>query len=509
MEFSCSSKWPWRLGLSPLDPQSLCSFEQHPPLSQSTLGTRRLRSGTSQSGPGPPMRHGRGREKVWRSSEDPSGSGRCGYGIVGKSSTTMVSSNSRETLHFRDFALDVAGYQLRRNGRPVRLERQPMDLLILLVERRLQLVSRSEIVDRLWGKDVNVDVETGVNTAIRKIRQALHDSPEAPVFVETVSGKGYRFIVPVEVVPASPDPPAAQAPENTVAVPSSSVPMVTAARRAPMARPGRAGAVLIACVAAPRRRRTLALCGCGRTRTTGAVSELLFKGDFYRGTWGEAEMRKGIDYYNRAIALDPNAVDGYVGLASAWTLLSDLHVSPRDAMPRARAAAEQVLRRDEARADAHISLGVIKLQYRLGLRRRRPGVRAGDGARAGLALWSRLPRLATDGGGTTARRAGRLAARRRRVSGARDHTSGAWASRSISRANTTRPSSSIAGPSRWSRGRIGRTCRSAGRTNVRAVWPTPSKSSKRPGGCSTRRRSSRRSCTRRPPPVAASRRRPR
>ena len=141
----------------------------------------------------------------------------------------MMSSNSRETLHFRDFALDVAGYQLRHNGRPVRLERQPMDLLILLVERRLQLVSRSEIVERLWGKDVFVDVETGVHTAIRKIRQALHDSPEAPVFVETVSGKGYRFIAPVEVVPASPDPPAAQAPESAVAVPSSSVPIVTAA----------------------------------------------------------------------------------------------------------------------------------------------------------------------------------------------------------------------------------------------------------------------------------------
>ena len=108
-----------------------------------------------------------------------------------------------------------------------------MDLLILLVERRLQLVSRGDIVDRLWGKDVFVDVETGVHTAIRKIRQALHDSPEAPVFVETVSGKGYRFIAPVDVVPASPDLPPAQAPESAVAVPSSSAPIVTAAETVP------------------------------------------------------------------------------------------------------------------------------------------------------------------------------------------------------------------------------------------------------------------------------------
>ena len=95
----------------------------------------------------------------------------------------------REILRFRDFELDVAGYELRRHGRPLKLGRQPMDLLILLVESRRQLVSRSDIVDRLWGKDVFVDVETGVNTAISKVRQALRDSPDAPTFVETVPGQ--------------------------------------------------------------------------------------------------------------------------------------------------------------------------------------------------------------------------------------------------------------------------------------------------------------------------------
>jgi TolB-like protein/Flp pilus assembly protein TadD len=80
-----------------------------------------------------------------------------------------------------------------------------MDLLIVLVERRGQLVSRDEIVDRLWGKDVFVDVETGVHTAVSKIRRALRDSPDEPAFIETVSGKGYRFIAAVEVIaPASP-----------------------------------------------------------------------------------------------------------------------------------------------------------------------------------------------------------------------------------------------------------------------------------------------------------------
>ena len=115
----------------------------------------------------------------------------------------MSEMGSRGTLRFGEFELNFAAYELRRNGRPVRLERQPMDLLVLLVERRGELVTRAEIVHRLWGPDVFVDVETGVHTAIRKIRQALRDSAEAPAFIETVAGKGYRFVAPVEGVASS------------------------------------------------------------------------------------------------------------------------------------------------------------------------------------------------------------------------------------------------------------------------------------------------------------------
>lgn len=102
-----------------------------------------------------------------------------------------------ETLRFGEFELDVAGYQLRREGRTVRLERLPMDLLLMLVGRRGQLVSREEIVEKLWGKDVFVDADTSVNTAVRKIRLALRDDPDQPAYVQTVTGKGYRFVAPV------------------------------------------------------------------------------------------------------------------------------------------------------------------------------------------------------------------------------------------------------------------------------------------------------------------------
>jgi TolB-like protein/DNA-binding winged helix-turn-helix (wHTH) protein/Flp pilus assembly protein TadD len=131
----------------------------------------------------------------------------------------MQTPASRDRFRFRDFELDLSAYEVRRKGHRLKLGKQPMDLLILLVESRGRLVSRSDIVDRLWGKDVFVDVETGVNTAISKVRQALRDSPDAPAFVETVPGKGYRFIAPVEVVSASPQrvltaPPDASPPLN-------------------------------------------------------------------------------------------------------------------------------------------------------------------------------------------------------------------------------------------------------------------------------------------------------
>jgi TolB-like protein/DNA-binding winged helix-turn-helix (wHTH) protein/cytochrome c-type biogenesis protein CcmH/NrfG len=106
---------------------------------------------------------------------------------------------SESQYRFAEFQLDCASFELRRLGRAqkserIPLERIPMELLILLLERQGSVVTRQEIVDRLWGKDVFVDTEHGINTAIRKVRQALKDDPDNPRFVHTVSGKGYRFV---------------------------------------------------------------------------------------------------------------------------------------------------------------------------------------------------------------------------------------------------------------------------------------------------------------------------
>ena len=106
---------------------------------------------------------------------------------------------SEPQYRFAEFQLDCASFELRRQGRTqkserISLERIPMELLILLLERQGSVVTRQEIVDRLWGKDVFVDTEHGIKTAVRKIRQALRDDPDQPRFILTVSGKGYRFV---------------------------------------------------------------------------------------------------------------------------------------------------------------------------------------------------------------------------------------------------------------------------------------------------------------------------
>ena len=107
---------------------------------------------------------------------------------------------SSAKLRFRDYQLDPDGFELCRAGHRLRLERKPMELLILLAENQGHLVKREEIIDKIWGKDFFFDAENGINNAVRKIRSALNDNAEHPLFVETSLGKGYRFIAPVERV---------------------------------------------------------------------------------------------------------------------------------------------------------------------------------------------------------------------------------------------------------------------------------------------------------------------
>jgi DNA-binding winged helix-turn-helix (wHTH) protein/tetratricopeptide (TPR) repeat protein len=106
-----------------------------------------------------------------------------------------------QIIQFEEFHLDLGRYELRRGDRVIKLEKSPMELLILLVEKQGRLVTREEIIQRLWGNVVFVDTRHGINTAIHKLRTALRDDAKQPRILETVFGKGYRLISPLIVEP--------------------------------------------------------------------------------------------------------------------------------------------------------------------------------------------------------------------------------------------------------------------------------------------------------------------
>lgn len=118
-----------------------------------------------------------------------------------KSSTldcSMTDTERAGRYRFGTFEADGATGELRRRGIRVKLGAQPFQLLLMLLERPGELVSREEINQALWPEGTFVDAEHGMNSAINRIREALGDAANSPRFVETLARRGYRFVAPVE-----------------------------------------------------------------------------------------------------------------------------------------------------------------------------------------------------------------------------------------------------------------------------------------------------------------------
>ena len=104
----------------------------------------------------------------------------------------------QSAIEFGDgFILDFRAYELRRSGQLLKLEPTPFGILALLLEQRGGLVTRQQIVERIWGAGVFLDTDNSINGAIRKIRLVLNDDPEQPRFIQTVTGRGYRFVAAI------------------------------------------------------------------------------------------------------------------------------------------------------------------------------------------------------------------------------------------------------------------------------------------------------------------------
>ncbi len=113
--------------------------------------------------------------------------------------STLRSTVPAGTLYrFGPYEVDTARNEVRKFGLRIKLERKPLQILIALLDRAGQVVTRSDLQHSLWGDEVFVDFEKGLTVAVTKLRAALSDSAEEPTYIETVAGEGYRFIGKVE-----------------------------------------------------------------------------------------------------------------------------------------------------------------------------------------------------------------------------------------------------------------------------------------------------------------------
>ncbi|PYT78138.1 MAG: hypothetical protein DMG40_20925 [Acidobacteria bacterium] len=111
-------------------------------------------------------------------------------------------AHTAKLIRFGVFEIDLEAAELRKQGRKIKLQEQPLQILLLLLEHRGGLVNRDELRHALWPDDTFVDFDHSLNTAVMRLREALGDSPENPRFIETVPKRGYRFIAPIDVVAA-------------------------------------------------------------------------------------------------------------------------------------------------------------------------------------------------------------------------------------------------------------------------------------------------------------------
>jgi len=119
---------------------------------------------------------------------------------------------------FGPFTLDLRSGELKRSGLRIRLQEKPRALLAAFAEHPGDLITRNELHERLWPGDTFVDFEDGLNTAMRKLREALGDDAQTPQYIETVRGRGYRFIAAVEPIGASPGEAGGRSPASGTAV---------------------------------------------------------------------------------------------------------------------------------------------------------------------------------------------------------------------------------------------------------------------------------------------------
>jgi DNA-binding winged helix-turn-helix (wHTH) protein/Tfp pilus assembly protein PilF len=275
----------------------------------------------------------------------------------------LPARQSSTVVRFGVFEADMHSGELRKNGVRVKIQDLPFKALKLLLSHPNEALSRDRFRQALWPEGVFVDFDHGISSAINRLRDALGDSADNPVFIETVDRRGYRWIAPTSI-PAPPPGPVLVKTEPPVP------PVVN-----PPAPDRRWWSLLLLLSA------FLAIwIFWPNHRTAGAVSpqppvvappgsdsprpaanleaeQLYLKGRFYWEKRTSDGLNKSVDYFTQAIVHDPNYAPAYVGLANSYNLLREFTLMPAsEAYPRALAAARKAVELDDQSSEAHASL---------------------------------------------------------------------------------------------------------------------------------------------------------
>jgi DNA-binding winged helix-turn-helix (wHTH) protein/Tfp pilus assembly protein PilF len=275
---------------------------------------------------------------------------------------------SPAVVRFGVFEADLRAGELRRNGIKVRLQDLPFRALTLLLTRPGEVITREEFRQALWPADVFVDFEQGISSAVMRLRDALRDSADNPIFIETIERRGYRWIGPVQRAElVAEESQAHESPEKKSTPAVASLPL----RSSPWRKLIFAFPVLAILFAAwifrpgNRDAKASAKSSSASTRTLHQAAnreaeDLYLKGRFYWNKRTPDSLNQALEAFNQAIAHDPNYSDAYVGLADCYNLLREFSAMPgNEAYFKAFAAAKKAVELDPQSSEAHASLAFV------------------------------------------------------------------------------------------------------------------------------------------------------
>ncbi len=275
----------------------------------------------------------------------------------------IMPTRSETVVRFGLFEAELRAGELRKSGVRVKIQDLPFRALRLLLDHPNEVVTREKLRQELWPQDVFVDFDRGISSAIKRLRDALGDSADNPIFVETIDRRGYRWIAPLHPLETA-SAPNATGPEEKVMEKRREalswrslvflLPALALLFAAWLFRPGYRNAKAGTRLGPSSQGDTL------HHAANRQAEDFYLKGRFYWNKRTPESLNQAVDSFTQAIVHDPNYSDAYVGLADCYNLMREYTLMPAtEAYPRALAAAKKAVELNDHSSAAHASLAFV------------------------------------------------------------------------------------------------------------------------------------------------------